>query len=54
MAPIWFVNFLENASVFLTKRDTLCLKVQLNLSMQLVLPVFLPTAWYLLDGNIAL
>ncbi|KOR32156.1 hypothetical protein TI05_09020 [Achromatium sp. WMS3] len=36
--------FLENASVFLTKRDTLCLKVQLNLSMQLVLPVFLPTA----------
>lgn len=53
MAPMWFSSFLENDKVFLTKREILCLRVQLKRSMELVLPLFLLTALCLECGKIS-
>ena len=36
IAPIWFSSFFEKDNVFLTKRDTRCLSVQLNRSSRFV------------------
>ena len=52
IAPMWFASFLENDKVFLTRRETLCLRVQLKRLMPLVLPLVLLTDLYLDSGNI--
>ena len=50
MVPMWFANFLEKETDRLTRRETRCLKVQLNRSIWLVIRLCFLTTWCYFSG----